>query len=36
MDLFLCPRIVRPKINIDPDSLIPELPDPETLKPFPD
>ena len=36
MDLFLCPRVVRPKINIDPDSLIPQLPDPETLRPFPE
>lgn len=36
LDLFLCPRIVRPRINVDPESLIPELPDPESLKPFPE
>jgi ribosome biogenesis protein ERB1 len=32
LDLFLAPRVIRPKININPESLIP---DPETLRPFP-
>ena len=36
MDLFIAPRVVRPKINIDPDSLIPQLPDPENFRPFPE
>jgi len=31
----LCPRIKKKKLNIDPDTLIPKLPDPKTLKPFP-
>jgi ribosome biogenesis protein ERB1 len=35
LDLFLAPRVIRPKININPESLIPDLPDPETLRPFP-
>eukprot|EP00475_Leptophrys_vorax_P016117 TRINITY_DN2253_c0_g1_i1.p1 TRINITY_DN2253_c0_g1~~TRINITY_DN2253_c0_g1_i1.p1 ORF type:complete len:770 (-),score=224.39 TRINITY_DN2253_c0_g1_i1:43-2226(-) len=35
LDLYLCTRRVRKKINMDPESLIPKLPDPATLKPFP-
>mmetsp|Transcript_5362 Transcript_5362/g.9859 ORF Transcript_5362/g.9859 Transcript_5362/m.9859 type:complete len:590 (+) Transcript_5362:2226-3995(+) len=35
LDLFLAPRVIRPKINVNPESLIPDLPDPETLRPFP-
>ncbi|KAI8825959.1 NUC169 domain-containing protein, partial [Fimicolochytrium jonesii] len=35
LDLYLCPRIVKKKLNIDPDSLIPKLPNPRDLKPFP-
>jgi ribosome biogenesis protein ERB1 len=35
LDLYLCPRIKKKKLNIDPDTLIPKLPDPKTLKPFP-
>ncbi len=35
LDLYLCPRIKKKKLNIDPDSLIPKLPDPKLLKPFP-
>lgn len=35
LDLYLAPRIQRAKLNIDPNSLIPKLPSPNTLKPFP-
>lgn len=35
LDLYLCPRIKKKKLNIDPDILIPKLPDPSTMKPFP-
>lgn len=35
LDLYLCPRVKKKKLNIDPDTLIPKLPDPKSLKPFP-
>lgn len=35
LDLYLAPRVQRVKLNIDPQSLIPKLPSPNTLKPFP-
>ncbi|OAK98997.1 ribosome biogenesis protein ERB1 [Phaeosphaeriaceae sp. SRC1lsM3a] len=35
LDLYLAPRVRRNRLNIDPDSLLPKLPDPEDLKPFP-
>lgn len=35
LDLYLAPRVRRTKLNIDPESLLPKLPDPEELKPFP-
>ena len=35
LDLYLCPRIKKNRLNIDPQSLIPNLPDPKDLKPFP-
>jgi ribosome biogenesis protein ERB1 len=35
LDLYLAPRIQRTKLNIDPNSLIPKLPSPNSLKPFP-
>src|ERR1700722_3168766 len=35
LDLYLAPRIQRVKLNIDPNSLIPKLPSPNSLKPFP-
>jgi ribosome biogenesis protein ERB1 len=35
LDLYLAPRIRRVKLNIDPNSLIPKLPSPNSLKPFP-
>jgi len=34
--LYLCPRLLRKKVNVtDPTKLIPELPSPNDLKPFP-
>jgi len=35
LDLYLAPRVQRTKLNIDPSSLIPKLPSPSSLKPFP-
>ncbi|CAG8477739.1 14311_t:CDS:10 [Acaulospora morrowiae] len=35
LDLYLAPRVRRNKLNIDPDSLIPKLPNPKDLQPFP-
>ncbi|KAI9738702.1 MAG: Ribosome biogenesis protein erb1 [Cirrosporium novae-zelandiae] len=35
LDLYLAPRVRRTKLNIDPESLLPKLPSPETLRPFP-
>lgn len=36
LDLYMCPRLFRKKVNIsDPSKLIPELPSPNDLKPFP-
>ena len=36
LDLYLAPRVRRSKLNIDPESLLPKLPDPTELRPFPD
>jgi ribosome biogenesis protein ERB1 len=36
LDLYLCPRVLKKKVNVqDPSALIPELPQPSDLKPFP-
>ncbi|KAF1989513.1 putative ribosome biogenesis protein erb1 [Aulographum hederae CBS 113979] len=35
LDLYLAPRIRRSKLNVDPESLLPKLPSPEELRPFP-
>lgn len=35
LDLYLAPRIRRTKLNIDPESLLPKLPNPDELRPFP-
>ena len=35
LDLYLAPRTRRVKLNIDPESLIPKLPAPKELRPFP-
>ena len=35
LDLYLCPRAFKRRLNIDPETLVPKLPDPKDLKPFP-
>lgn len=35
LDLYLAPRVRKPKMDMDPDSLIPDLPSPRDLRPFP-
>lgn len=35
LDLYLAPRIQRKKLDMNPDDLIPKLPSPSSLKPFP-
>ncbi|RKF62779.1 Ribosome biogenesis protein erb1 [Golovinomyces cichoracearum] len=35
LDLYLAPRVRRNRLNIDPMSLLPKLPRPEELRPFP-
>lgn len=35
LDLYLAPRVRHNKLNIDPESLIPQLPSPKDLRPFP-
>uniref|UniRef100_H2Z1B5 Ribosome biogenesis protein BOP1 homolog n=1 Tax=Ciona savignyi TaxID=51511 RepID=H2Z1B5_CIOSA len=35
LDLYLCPRQRKMKFNVNPDDLIPELPKPRDLRPFP-
>ena len=35
LDLYLAPRVQRVKLQIDPESLIPKLPSPSSLRPFP-
>lgn len=34
--MYMCPRLFKKKVNVtDPSKLIPELPSPSDLKPFP-
>ncbi|EGR31248.1 hypothetical protein IMG5_115080 [Ichthyophthirius multifiliis] len=35
LDLYLCPRIRKKKLDIDPESLVPTLPKPKELRPYP-
>lgn len=35
LDLYLAPRTRKAKLNIDPESLVPKLPSPKELRPFP-
>ncbi|KAI8872849.1 BOP1NT-domain-containing protein [Ramicandelaber brevisporus] len=35
LDLYMAPRLKRNRAKIDPESLLPKLPDPEELRPFP-
>ncbi|XP_052818042.1 ribosome biogenesis protein bop1-like [Mya arenaria] len=35
LDLYLCPRQRKMRMNVDPEDLIPKLPKPKDLQPFP-
>ena len=35
LDLYLCPRAIKNRIQMNPDDLLPRLPDPRDLRPFP-
>jgi len=35
LDLYLCPRKMKRRLNIDPESLVPKLPRASDLRPFP-
>jgi len=35
LDLYLVPRALKQRMNVDPDSLLPKLPSPKDLRPFP-
>ena len=35
LDLYLCPRKMKRRLNIDPETLVPRLPKPRELRPFP-
>lgn len=35
LDLYLCPRQMKRRLNIDPESLVPKLPKASDLRPFP-
>ncbi|MCJ1273540.1 Ribosome biogenesis protein erb1 [Puttea exsequens] len=35
LDLYLAPRVRRSKLNMDPEDLLPKLPNPDELRPFP-
>jgi ribosome biogenesis protein ERB1 len=35
LDLYLCPRKLKRRLNINPETLVPKLPKPKELKPFP-
>jgi ribosome biogenesis protein ERB1 len=35
LDLYLCPRAMGRKLAVEPEALLPQLPDPAALRPFP-
>lgn len=35
LDLYLCPRTIKKRMNVDPKDLIPDLPKPSELHPYP-
>lgn len=35
LDLYLCSRVMKKRLNIDPESLVPQLPKASDLRPFP-
>ncbi|XP_014249300.1 ribosome biogenesis protein BOP1 homolog [Cimex lectularius] len=35
LDLYMCPRAIKMKLTIEPEDLVPQLPNPMDLQPFP-
>ncbi|BES94044.1 Pescadillo homolog [Nesidiocoris tenuis] len=35
LDLYMCPRAIKMKLTIEPEELVPQLPSPADLQPFP-
>jgi ribosome biogenesis protein ERB1 len=35
LDLYLCPRVIKRRLNIDPESWVPRLPKTSDMRPFP-
>lgn len=35
LDLYLCPRALKMRLTIEPEELLPQLPNPKDLQPFP-
>ncbi|XP_026472296.1 ribosome biogenesis protein BOP1 homolog isoform X2 [Ctenocephalides felis] len=35
LDLYLCPRAIKMRLTIEPEALVPQLPSPKDLQPFP-
>ena len=35
LDLYLCPRVRKKRMHVNPESLVPQLPKPRDLQPFP-
>ncbi|KIZ07232.1 block of proliferation 1 [Monoraphidium neglectum] len=35
LDLYLCPRVRKKRLHVNPQSLVPKLPKPQDLQPFP-
>eukprot|EP00241_Pyramimonas_parkeae_P017894 CAMPEP_0114284504 /NCGR_PEP_ID=MMETSP0059-20121206/4683_1 /TAXON_ID=36894 /ORGANISM="Pyramimonas parkeae, Strain CCMP726" /LENGTH=811 /DNA_ID=CAMNT_0001405329 /DNA_START=33 /DNA_END=2468 /DNA_ORIENTATION=- len=35
LDLYLCPRTLKRRVNMNPEALLPKLPKPKDLQPFP-
>ncbi|XP_017780105.1 PREDICTED: ribosome biogenesis protein BOP1 homolog [Nicrophorus vespilloides] len=35
LDLYLCPRAIKMRLTIEPEDLVPKLPSPKDLQPFP-
>jgi len=36
LDLYLCPRLIKSKVTMVPEDLLPKIPSPQQLKPFPE
>ena len=35
LDLYLCPRVSKTRLNINPKDMLPPLPSPKELRPYP-